>query len=65
MIDGPLMTVQEVRSKCMSDMVKLTEIMMRVMSAGDKDKATKMGLLAVLDEMAIEINQIRQKIVSS
>jgi hypothetical protein len=49
----------------MSDLLKQSEIIMRVLSAGDNDKNTKMALFAVLDEMAIEINQIRQKIVSS
>ena len=59
-----LMTVEEIRGKCIGDFKEIGE-RVRALVAEKKDRETKMALLQVLDEVSLEINQIRECILSS
>jgi hypothetical protein len=58
------MTVEEIRGKCINEFRENGE-RIRGLVAEKKDRETKMALLQMLDEVSIEINQIRECILSS
>ena len=59
-----VMTVEEIRGKCIGE-IKESGEMIRALVAEKKDRETKMALLQVLDEVSLEINKIRDCILSS
>lgn len=59
-----VMTVEEIRGKCIGEIKEIGE-RVRALVAEKKDRETKMSLLQVLDEVSLEINQIRECILSS
>ena len=59
-----VMTVEEIRGKSISEFKEIGE-RIRALVAEKKDRETKMALLQVLDEVSLEINQIRECILSS
>ena len=59
-----VMTVEEIRGKCIDEFKEIGESI-SVLVAEKKDRETKMALLQLLDEVRMEINQIRECILSS
>ena len=59
-----VMTVEEIRGKCINEFRENGE-RIRGLAAEKKDRETKMALLQMLDEVSIEIKQIRECILSS
>jgi hypothetical protein len=59
-----VMTIEEIRGKCIGEFRESGE-RIRALVAEKKDRETKMALLQVLDEVSLEINEIRECILSS
>ena len=59
-----MMTVEEIRGKFIGEFKEIGE-RIRALVAEKKDRETKMALLQVLDEVSIEIDQIRECILTS
>ena len=58
------MTVEEIRGKCIGEFREAGD-KIRALVAEKKDRETKMALLQVLDEVSLEIKEIRECILSS
>lgn len=58
------MTIEEIRRKCIGELRENGE-RIRGLVAEKKDRETKMALLQVLDEVSLEIKEIRECILSS